>query len=637
MHALLLAALLAPAHADRLLNMPTAFPAPRVDTPARPLEPDAMVFALPELEPRMELLVLTTDQLAADSALLQRFLAFREAEGWEVSLATETDWDQPAGTAADSRQDRIRAYLRGRYADDPGAYLLLIGDPDPEVGDLPMLPAYPVEDLLRYYDEGIHDNMSPIPTDFYYAELSGEWDSDGDGLPWDYPDDAEGMDAEPELIVGRLPVYGGDADALDALLAGILARDLEQDKRYRRQLLYPAAFLGIGGTSTAFGGIYEEHSDGAGVQATMYRDLDPAFEGTRLFEGAGLLPSPYERDEDLSRDRLVELWSEGAGIVQWIGHGWLDSVHRVVWDADHDGDDEGDDDEVSSPAFLESGDAQDLAGAPGAFTWHVSCDNAWPEYRDNLALALLEAGFAGSVAATRVSYGSSPEFGETWEPRPELAGGTTASYYYGQLLTQGATVGEALAWTKWGLPGDGWHEVYDWVDCTGFAWATRALFNLYGDPTRSLELCDTDEDCDDGNACTGTESCQEGFCVHAEAPDCSELDSDCSVGICDPEQEACVAVARLEGASCDDGAWCTEGDVCREGVCGGESRDCGVREGWEAVCDEDADICDWYLADTGEPESERPGGCGCASGAGAAGAALLGLLPLGLAIGRRRW
>jgi hypothetical protein len=633
---LLLALLLAPATpAEGLLNAPPGLPAP--DLSHRPVPVVHPLPPLPALAPRSELLVLTTDRLAADSRVLPRFLAFRAAEGWAVDLATEADWDEPTGQDGDSRQDRIRAYLQERYASSPGAYLLLIGDPDPEQGDLPMLNSYPVEALTRYYPDSTAENMSPTPTDFYYAELSAEWDCDGDGLPWDYPDDAECMDSQPELFVGRLPVYGGDAEALDALLERILARDLEADKSYRHRVLLPAALFGVAGGSSATGGDYPEHQDGAGVLEAIYDDLPAPFQAQalRLFEGEGLLPSPYERDLDLSRDTVVEQWSLGAGLVVWAGHGWYDSVHRVVWNGDHDGDGEGDDDEISSPAFLESSDAPDLVDAGGAFTWHISCDNAWPEDPGNLGLALLSGGAAATMAATRVSYGTTGEFGEPFEPRPDLAGGSTASTYYARWLAEGATVGEAAMWTKSELPGDGWGKVYEEVDCTGFAWATRAEFVLYGDPTRSLELCEVDDDCDDGNACTGLETCSEGFCVHSSVPDCAHLDSDCSAGLCDPEQGACVAVPLRDGASCDDGAWCTEGDACSDGVCGGEPRDCGSREGWEAVCDEVADACEWSALDTGEPQDEDEGGLfGCASRAGAAGW-LLGLLGVG-AVARRR-
>jgi hypothetical protein len=618
-----------------LLNAPPGLPAPDLSHAPQALH---ALPPPPALEARPELLVLTTDRLAADSLLLPRFLAFRAAEGWDVDLATEADWDEPTGAVDDSRQARIRAYLQARYASDPGAYLLLIGDPDPEQGDLPMLESYPVEALTRYYPDSTADNMSPTPTDFYYAELSGDWDCDGDGLPWDYPDDADCMDREPELFVGRLPVYGGDVDALDALLERILARDLEADKSYRHRVLLPAALFGVAGGSSATGGDYPEHQDGAGVLAYIYDELPTAFQGQalRIFEGEGLLPSPYTRDLDLSRDTLVEQWSLGAGLVVWAGHGWYDSVHRVIWNDDLDGDGVGDDAEISSPAFLESSDASDLVDAGGAFTWHISCDNAWPEDPNNLGLALLSGGAAGTMAATRVSYGVTGEFGEPFEPRPDLAGGSTASTYYAHWLAAGATVGEAAMWTKSELPGDGWEKVYEEVDCTGFAWATRAEFNLYGDPTRSLELCEVDADCDDGNACTGSETCSAGFCVHQGVPDCSHLDDICSAGVCDAELGACAAVPRRDGASCDDGAWCTEGDVCSEGACGGAPRDCGSRDGWEAICDEEADQCDWLDMDTGEPPpDEEPGLFGCASGAGA-GSLLLGWLG-SLALTRKRW
>ncbi|HJN75975.1 MAG TPA: C25 family cysteine peptidase [Myxococcota bacterium] len=582
----------------------------------------------------MELIVLTTSELAAGSRELPRFVAFREAEGWEVTLATETDWDHPAQTSADSRQDRIRAWLKERYAEDPGAFLLLIGDPDPATGDIPMLETYPIASLLHYYPPELQTNMSPIPTDFYYAELTGEWDCDGDGRPWHYPRDiGEGcMDMMPELYVGRLPVYDGDVGTMDALLERALERDLETDKSYRHTVLLPGALFGIDGTSTVSGGIYQGHSDGGGILATIHRDLPAVFESVRLFEGEGLLESAYERDLDLSRDQLLETWAQGAGVVVWAGHGWKDSTHRVVWVADLDEDGIGDDDEVISPSFIESGDEAELVSAGGAFTWHVSCDNAWPESEDNLATALLSGGAAGTVAATRVSYGSTPDFGETWEPRPELAGGTTASYYYALALTDGATSGEALARTKSELPGDGWTEVYAWVDTTGFAWATRAMFNLYGDPTRSLELCQQDSDCLDDSLCTGTEACQDGFCIHQDAPDCAELDSECSVGVCDPQTGGCTAEPRFDGAPCDDGAWCTESDTCGAGVCGGVLRDCGEREGYLSTCDDEAGVCLWEELD--EEATPRAETRGCAS-AGAAGG-WLGMFLLPALVRRRK-
>ena len=63
-------------------------------------------------------------------------------EGWEVELATEEAWDVPSGDSIDGPAERIRAYLAGRFADDPGAFLLE-GARVTLVRPAPMLPGAP--------------------------------------------------------------------------------------------------------------------------------------------------------------------------------------------------------------------------------------------------------------------------------------------------------------------------------------------------------------------------------------------------------------------------------------------------------------------------------------------------------------
>ncbi|MBD90410.1 MAG: hypothetical protein CL940_08740 [Deltaproteobacteria bacterium] len=72
--------------------------------------------------------------------------------------------------------------------------------------------------------------------------------------------------------------------------------------------------------------------------------------------------------------------------------------------------------------------------------------------------------------------------------------------------------------------------------------------------------------CDDGDPCAAST----GVCVQVsdglrcEAPkkDCSGSSTVCEIGICDAVTGSCVAVARPEGATCDDGDTCTNGDAC---------------------------------------------------------------------------
>lgn len=79
--------------------------------------------------------------------------------------------------------------------------------------------------------------------------------------------------------------------------------------------------------------------------------------------------------------------------------------------------------------------------------------------------------------------------------------------------------------------------------------------------------------CDDADACTTTDVCTAGTCGGADV-DCSGMTNMCNVGMCDPTSGACVAMARMDGTACDDGALCTTGDACRAGTCGGTMVDC---------------------------------------------------------------
>ena len=595
--------------------------------------------------PRQELIILTTAELAGASELLPRFMDFRAAEGWDVRLVTDAQWDVPSGSNEDEPADRIRAFLADEYAAAPGAYLLLIGDPDPDAGDVPMKWVRPLIDVVQWYPDWLAEEMDPIPTDFYFADLDGDWDCDGDGRYGEYPDD-DGpgcVDFGPELFVGRLPVYGGDGTQLDRLLGRALARDMESDKTYRHDVLLPAALFGLAGAPAPGGDVYPEHDDGACIAHTVHRDLPSAFQegATRLFEDGGVLQSPYPHEGPLDRDEVVERWAEGRGIVLWCGHGSPTGVYRTVWSADHDGDGLAGDDECAYPAFLQSPDAAALEDVPGAFTWHVSCDNGFPEHTDNIGTALLNGGAAVTATASRPAFGVTVAFGEVWEPRPDLATSSTAGYFYALELADGATAGEAMAYTKVALPGDGWAEETEGYDLTSAAWTTRVEYNLYGDPTRSLELCAVDEDCDDGSPCNGTESCDDGFCVHSGLVDCSHLDDACGVGRCEPTSGECVTGARPDGWSCDDGQWCTEFDQCVAGTCGGAPRDCGSRDGYLFSCVEETDSCgfekivDDELDGTPACRCTAPAGDGTGPGT-PRGALAATLLTLAGAIRRRR-
>jgi hypothetical protein len=73
--------------------------------------------------------------------------------------------------------------------------------------------------------------------------------------------------------------------------------------------------------------------------------------------------------------------------------------------------------------------------------------------------------------------------------------------------------------------------------------------------------------CNDGNACTQSDSCQAGVCTGANPVVCGAGDQCHLAGTCDPSSGACSNPAKADGASCDDGNSCTAGDMCMAGAC----------------------------------------------------------------------
>jgi hypothetical protein len=118
--------------------------------------------------------------------------------------------------------------------------------------------------------------------------------------------------------------------------------------------------------------------------------------------------------------------------------------------------------------------------------------------------------------------------------------------------------------------------------------------------------------CSDDANCTLGDTCQLGECVSGDPPDCSEMDSECSIGECSEESGECVievddGFCRVEGACvnggavaegsggcaicspkvandewsempggvpCDDTDLCTSPDQCQQGDCIGQPLDC---------------------------------------------------------------
>ncbi len=75
--------------------------------------------------------------------------------------------------------------------------------------------------------------------------------------------------------------------------------------------------------------------------------------------------------------------------------------------------------------------------------------------------------------------------------------------------------------------------------------------------------------CNDNNACTQTDTCQSGVCIGASPVICTASDACHQPGTCNSATGACSSPAAPNGTPCNDGALCTSPDTCQGGTCTG--------------------------------------------------------------------
>ncbi len=73
--------------------------------------------------------------------------------------------------------------------------------------------------------------------------------------------------------------------------------------------------------------------------------------------------------------------------------------------------------------------------------------------------------------------------------------------------------------------------------------------------------------CEDGDLCTTKDTCVTGTCTPSGMIDCTEFDSPCTKGVCDPDSGSCASLDQPDGSTCDDGDGCTFNETCLQGAC----------------------------------------------------------------------
>ncbi len=110
--------------------------------------------------------------------------------------------------------------------------------------------------------------------------------------------------------------------------------------------------------------------------------------------------------------------------------------------------------------------------------------------------------------------------------------------------------------------------------CLGVTCTAQDACHLAGVCNPSTGLCSNPAApyggaCDDANACTQVDICQNGVCVGTTPITCSASDVCHAAGVCDPASGACSNPPAADGTLCDDANPCTSLDVCLSGTCTG--------------------------------------------------------------------
>ncbi|MHB8872068.1 MAG: hypothetical protein ACYC8T_00130 [Myxococcaceae bacterium] len=114
--------------------------------------------------------------------------------------------------------------------------------------------------------------------------------------------------------------------------------------------------------------------------------------------------------------------------------------------------------------------------------------------------------------------------------------------------------------------------------------------------------------CNDGDGCTLSDHCQAGACVSTSRLTCQTATACKEDGVCNPATGTCSAANKQNGTACDDGNACTQSDTCQSGSCGGRNPvQCIAKNSCHSVgvCAPATGVCS---------EPQRPDGTACGAG-----------------------
>ena len=391
-------------------------------------------------------LIATSEFIKNNSKELAAFIKHKESRGFKVHVATEKDWGVSETGKGRKQADLVHKWMRENYKKLNLLYTLIIENPHPDEGLVPMAKFKPrkykvaTPDQKRDYAKYLTYKDNPRtedgkfllfdgsdPSDYYYADLTSNWDANGNSILAEKADYATGeIDCTVEVYVGRIPYYGEEHEYSN--LAGvdkILRRTIDYeigasgDTFWRNNLFY------VGGADKRFKKIQDQFMPYSGGRLETYRTS----------QGYGYEPTSGKWNGEVIFNALNS--DRPFGFINFQEHG----------------------SPTSMAGQINTRLAAQLKRTNPAYVYLGGCDVASPEHGDNVTNALFNHIGIAAVGASRsvTSMGGDDDTD------------SAASY---ERLYFGQSTGEAH-----------WQLLSDYADGMKKVGASNFLMNLMGDPS----------------------------------------------------------------------------------------------------------------------------------------------------------
>jgi hypothetical protein len=402
--------------------------------------------------------IITTSDL---EDAVKEFKTWKEYPGFSVEIVN-ISWISDNYNGMDL-PEQIRNFLIDKYEEWDIRYVLIVGTRN----NIPM----------RRCDPLIWDSSEYLYSDFYYSDITGNWDLDEDGKYGEYGDDD--VDFTPEISVGRIP--SDNKDTVTQICENIMQYGSDIGTWKKNVLLLGAIsyYQGL----EAYGWIYDRDDCATLMEECRIDIFDPEdFNCVRMYEAEGLRPSTYNYEYPLEHSNVLSEWKNNYALVNMVGHSNENLVARWIWDHD-DGDNipEVGEGELIYKDILRRSDSQALSMEKPPIVFSGGCSQLHGP--NNMGRSFIENNAA-------VAYIGTTDLGfynitKVWNDESDGGFASIDYYFFYYLISQDQTCGDALSNSKLYFSNYFMFNEYnpEWIyRC----YSTLMGTTLYGDPALSL-------------------------------------------------------------------------------------------------------------------------------------------------------